>query len=530
MPEPDSSGVQHKMLLAQKRSEARSLLAAVAQETTAVASPHQRLLHGTFWSVAGTVVAQGLTFVSSVLVARLLGREAFGQLNIVTGMIGTLGTFAGLGLGMTATKYVAEFRHTDKERAGAVASALLRMAWLSGWIFTLVLLLGSGWIARDILRSAVLTIPVILSAPLIVLNTVNGLQSSLLQGMEKFRLGAFFYVTRSGLIALAVVWACLIWGLEGVIGTTVSATAITTLLYAVMMRRECASLGIHLRPGRILEERAILFNYSLPALLATVVVGPANWAASAIIARQPGGFGELGLLTAANHWRQMALLIPQTLTGVLMPLLSAESAKSGEGDTFSSLLERSHWISTLIVFPVTTVAMFASGWLIKLYGKGFAGGDRLIIITCGTAMIMAIGTAFGAAVQAKARMWLGFGINSSYGFVLLAATIPFAGRFGGEALAWATFVAYVLTSVWSWIAMKKMVSTGIGPRLYGALAYAVAMTFACYYCPSAYRIWLTPVAGAASLAVVLTALLPADLKEFLHDQLAKRGLSALRLR
>src|ERR1035437_5586151 len=77
-----------------------------------------RLAHGVFWSFSGTVVARALGLIASIIVARLLGRGAYGELGIIQSTVGMFGLFAGFGMGITATKFVAEYRKTDPEQIG----------------------------------------------------------------------------------------------------------------------------------------------------------------------------------------------------------------------------------------------------------------------------------------------------------------------------------------------------------------------------------------------------------------------------
>src|SRR3989339_928116 len=79
-----------------------------------------RLARGVFWSIVGTVVSRGLVLLAMMIVARMLGKTAFGELGMIDSTVGMLGTFAGFGLGVTATKHIAEFRHSDPHRAARI--------------------------------------------------------------------------------------------------------------------------------------------------------------------------------------------------------------------------------------------------------------------------------------------------------------------------------------------------------------------------------------------------------------------------
>ena len=74
-----------------------------------------RLARGGFWLLCGTVVSKALWLLASILVARMLGKETFGEFGIIRSTVEMFGVFAGFGLGLTATKYIAEFRRTDPE-------------------------------------------------------------------------------------------------------------------------------------------------------------------------------------------------------------------------------------------------------------------------------------------------------------------------------------------------------------------------------------------------------------------------------
>ena len=86
-----------------------------------------RLAKGAFWSLAGSLISRGLGLLSAILVGRMLGKQEYGELGIIQNSIGMFGTLAGFGMGLTANKYVVEFKRAHFARAGrviALASAI----------------------------------------------------------------------------------------------------------------------------------------------------------------------------------------------------------------------------------------------------------------------------------------------------------------------------------------------------------------------------------------------------------------------
>ena len=84
------------------------------------AHAHARLLSGVAWIVVVSGFSQGSAFLASIISARLLGSRQFGELATIQCVLVTAGSFAGMGLGVTATKMVAELRHRNPVRVGRV--------------------------------------------------------------------------------------------------------------------------------------------------------------------------------------------------------------------------------------------------------------------------------------------------------------------------------------------------------------------------------------------------------------------------
>ncbi len=110
-----------------------------------------RLVGGAAWSMAATVVAQGSTLVASLLAARILGADDYGRLAMVNATTGRLGIFAGLGLGLTATKAAAALRGSDAPRLARILALLDRCVAISGVGVTLLMVAFAPVLATTVL-------------------------------------------------------------------------------------------------------------------------------------------------------------------------------------------------------------------------------------------------------------------------------------------------------------------------------------------------------------------------------------------
>ena len=161
-------------------------ITALKQTYLPAGSLRERFAKGAFWSLAGTIISRGLNLLSSVIVARFLGKIGFGELGMLQSTVGMFGVFAGLGLGMTATKYVAEFREKDKPKTGRIIALSSLVAFITGGLTTFVLLIIAPWLATKTLSASHLAHPLRIAAGLLFFGAINGAQTGALAGFEAF--------------------------------------------------------------------------------------------------------------------------------------------------------------------------------------------------------------------------------------------------------------------------------------------------------------------------------------------------------
>src|SRR5579872_5624585 len=83
-------------------------------------SLRNRMAVGAVWSILGAGFASGFTMLSNIGCARLLGAALFGEMAIVLSTTNLFTSLFTTGMGMTATRFVAEHRDSEPRRAGAI--------------------------------------------------------------------------------------------------------------------------------------------------------------------------------------------------------------------------------------------------------------------------------------------------------------------------------------------------------------------------------------------------------------------------
>ena len=170
--------------------------------------------------------------------ARLLGKEEFGELGIIQATIGMFGTLAGFGMGLTANKHVAEFKHTDPARAGRILGLASATAWLSSGVMALSLLFSAPALAARTLAAPHLAGLLQAGALLLFLSGLNGAQTGALSGFEAFKTIARISLISGVLTFPMMVGAAWNWGVTGAVWALIGSEAANCLLYFAALRAE----------------------------------------------------------------------------------------------------------------------------------------------------------------------------------------------------------------------------------------------------------------------------------------------------
>jgi O-antigen/teichoic acid export membrane protein len=373
-------------------------------------SLHARFTLGALWAVAGAVISRGLTLCASIACARFLGKTQFGELGMIQSTVGMFGSFAGLGLGLTATKYVAEFRDRDARKVGRILALSALAALFSGSVMTILLLLLAPTLSANTLNAPQLVTPLAVGSGLVFFGALNGAQTGALAGFEAFRAIAVVNIwagVSSFPLVLLGVWR---WGLPGAVGGLVASLAVNWVLNNGALRRESRRSGIPYHFASCSREWKVLYKFSLPAFLASIVVGPALWICGTLLVHQPDGYAQLGLYTAADRWRLLILFVPTSVFGMVVPVLSN---LYGVGDQFGyRKVFRANLLvnAGLALLPAVAIMMFAQP-IMSLYGGTFRSGWPILILLSCSAIPDALNNIFMARLISADRMWWRFGLD-----------------------------------------------------------------------------------------------------------------------
>lgn len=406
-----------------------------------------RFVHGAFWTLAGSLVVRLLTAVASVIVARLLGKEGYGEVGMVQSTIGMFGIVSGFGLGGTATKYLAEFKLKDPEKAGRILTCAIIFSMVSGLFVMLIVLYLSDFLAVHTLNRPGLSLLLVEGSILLLMSTLSAVPAGVLAGLEAFKRSSYNNVIIGVLSPFIAIPCVLALGVQGAIVSYTITASIGVIIGALSIRKECKKYNIPIELRKTaFEEWPILWKFALPATISELLIGPVTWFTNALLANRPNGYAELGLFGAANQWRLVIMYIPSHLIVPMFPIITEKFGLQDKNDYnhTSLLLLNLIWVTAL---PLTVMVLVYEKALASIYGRQFVGVEHIMNILLPSCLLYIIGSAIGTIFAASGKMWFGTVQNLIWALAMALLAWFLIPAYGGLGLALSFLISYIINTV-----------------------------------------------------------------------------------
>ena len=408
-----------------------------------------RLSQGFIWNVLGALFTQGSVFLTTIILARLLGKEQFGQFGMIQSTLLTLASVAQVATGLTATKYVAEFRDVDKEHAGRILGLCSVLTLVTGTLATVLLIICAPWLADHVLKAPHLSTGLVVSAAFVLFSVMTGYQIGALAGLEGYKSISLFGAL-IGSAHLVVCWgAAVLWGLNGGLAGLAISALLRWVIYAVVLRREISKHGISVRRREGVREHETLLKFALPAALSGLTATPALWLGNAFLVRQPDGYSEMGTYTAVNNLRIIVLFLPVLLNAVSSSILNNHKGR-GNQDAY-----RATYIfnlrATAISATIGAALMCVIGqWVMQAFGRDFVGARvaPIIFLLAASVIVEATVNAAYQLITCHGIMWWSLcAVVLPRDFLMVLAAYYLTPLYGAVGLAGAYVLGHLMTLV-----------------------------------------------------------------------------------
>lgn len=426
-------------------------MSSVAEATTALSQLRvfwKRIAWGTAWISVGEGVRQLATFAAGILIARLMGRDAYGRFGLIQSTIAVWSLIAGFGLSLTATRYLSRYRLTQAVEAGSIIGATTTLSLILAGGTSLCLFLAAGMLSFFISGHGDLAGELRVAAVSMFVLSLVGVQQGILTGFESFRGAALLNIARSILLLPLTALGIRFAGLSGALWAITIASAAGTVLGVSLIASECRAHGIQPQWGLRRGDWKMISGFALPAFLGGLVVMPVNWLVGALLVHSTGSYAQMAILTAGVYFRTALMFFQSTTGTVLIPVFSSSSGRDRQALLWSAVKTNS--FVSLCAFAL---ALFAPNSLMRIFGPGFDGNGTVVILNLAAGGLMLASAPLVYWLTGVGRQWAVARSNAVWA-VVYALTAWFAIRQGWAAsgVAGASLFAYALqTSYYLWV-------------------------------------------------------------------------------
>lgn len=348
------------------------------------------LAKDSFWSVFGNAVSMVILMISGIIIARLVGKEMYGQYGIVKNLMTSFASFAAFGFGYSTTKLIA----SDSFKYGGISVAAPKIVvGISLFIFLFCICFATP--ISNILNKPDFEIFILYIGVLMFFKALFTVGTGILAGYKRFKnigLNAIF----SALFILIICYPFTKkWGLNGALIALILyqiLTAFLALFYAYSSEKRKNKYRFKdyieiLKKTIPISVHEISFTFSVIAIVMIIL--------------HNSSYGEYALYSIASQWNAVIIVIPTLLMNLTLSYLSADKTVTSHRVLLRRILSI-NILSTLFPF---CVVFFCVPYIVKFYGNDFIDLEPVLYIAVFTTFFYSITLVFQSNLMSEGRSW-----------------------------------------------------------------------------------------------------------------------------
>ena len=336
-------------------------------------------IRDSFWALTSNMFAKGMALVTSIIIARFLGKEIFGEYSTIRSLLISISTLSIFGLGLTTTKFIAEYKTLKPTLVHLVAKQSIKISTFLSLTISLIFFIFSDYIATDILEQAKLSISLKIISFWIYFNSVTTTQIGILAGFKIFKdllrinliIGVFSLIAST-----TFVW---FFGLNGVLAALLFSQILNWILIKNLVNKVLSDFPIKETQKGVFF---LIFKFSIPVAFQAIINALTNWSAIYVLIKL-SNYSSIGIYNASIQWGVLIIFIPMALSNVLLSHLSEKKQSSKNNKSFFNKILFITLIITTLLFLL--IVLF-SNQIISFYGANYFS-MKPVIIACSAATI-----------------------------------------------------------------------------------------------------------------------------------------------
>lgn len=414
-----------------------------------VSFSNSKLFKDSFWAVFGNGIGNALMLFSGILIARLLGKDLYGEYGIVKTTMLYISSFASLGLGVTSTKYIASLISEKSKYVGNVIRDSISITLIFSGIIAGVLFVSAPYLA-DFLDEQSLTVAFQALAIVIIFKAITTTQIGILAGFKDFKTIAINSLLSGFVMLILCVPLTYVFGLKGSLLTLLLSQIFNSVINYFSVRKKSKSIHV---VKSVSYKKELLF-FSFPVALQESSFTICNWAAIMMLTKY-SSLGEVGLYTASAQWNSIITMIPGLLINVVLSYLSSSVNEKWQHKKTLQLMLYVNISTTIIPF---VLVYFLANFISNFYGESFSGMSSVLRVLTFSTILEACASVYKSELLALGKTWLLFSIRFLRDLILVTSVFVLLklsdGNNGAIMYSWAVVVMSMVFLLALFVAYK----------------------------------------------------------------------------
>ncbi len=346
---------------------------------------------GSFFLISGTALSTVILAVTSILVARFLGPELYGQYTLALVIPNFLFLIADLGISQGIIKFTANFNlKAETDRITRIVKNLLIIKALMGASVFLINFIFAGFFASVFFQRPELTFYIRVGSTAVLFQVLYTTVLSLFVGLDKTQYNALATSIQSTAkaiisILLIVLGFGLVGAITGHIIGYVAAAVFGILMFLPIIRRKNNQI---IKSGASNDLKLIL-RYSAPLYISILLVGFAPFYQSVVLAIFTTDL-NIGNYRAATNFLALFAVISGPITTALLPAFSKLDTSTNQ--KIKAFFRLANKYTALTVIPLTILIMILSKEIVQvIYGSTYTYASTYLAMFCFLYLLVGIG-------------------------------------------------------------------------------------------------------------------------------------------
>lgn len=401
-----------------------------------------RLVNDSFWAIFGNVVSKGLGLASGIIIARILGKEIYGEYGVIRNTLMSVAVFSTFGLGYTATKFIAENIKNNSTIIPSIINYARYITLIVSGIMALGLLFASTYLSESVLNAPHLALPLRIVSIWIVFNAVTATQIGVLAGFGDFKVIAKVNVVVGFITFFTGLLFTYFFGLNGALSSLLLAQIINCILNYYEVTKKTVKIEKFDQKNSLLFKEVIQF--SLPVAIQEGFYSLTTWFPNFLLIKM-STYGEVGLYSAAMQWNAIILFIPGILRNVIFSHLTHSYKNKQRHYSIIKTTLTINLLTTLV--PFLFVFIFSKK-IETLYGVSFDGLSSILGISVFATIFVSLGSVYKQAYMACDKNWtmLFFQIIRNILFIIISYFFleKYSGKNGGVYVSFSFLISFIV--------------------------------------------------------------------------------------